>query len=47
MGLAELGHGTGDDLGLLLGVGYGLFIAAFGVVADELEEEGDVVSDAL
>ena len=46
-GLAELGHGAGDDLGLLLGVGEGLFVAAVGVVADELEEEGDVVGDAL
>ncbi len=46
-GLAELGHGAGDDLGLLHRVGEGLFIAAVGVVADELEEEGDVVGDAL
>ncbi len=45
--LAELGHGAGDDLGLLLGVGEGLLIAALGVVADELEEEGDVVGAAL
>ena len=47
VGFAELGHGARDDLGFLLGVGYGLFITAFGVVADELEEEGNVVSDAL
>ena len=46
-GLAELGHGAGDDLGLLLGVGEGLLVAALGVVADELEEEGDVVGEAL
>ena len=46
-GLAELGHGAGDDLGLLLGVGQGLLVAAVGVVADELEEEGDVVREAL
>ncbi len=46
-GLAELGHGAGDDLGLLLGVLERLFVAAVGVVADELEEEGDVVGEAL
>ena len=46
-GLAELGHGAGDDVGLLLGVGDGLLVAAVGVVADELEEEGDVVGEAL
>ena len=46
-GLAELGHGAGDDLRLLLRVGDGLLVAAVGVVADELEEEGDVVGEAL
>ncbi len=45
--LAELGHGAGDDGGLLEGVGEGLLVAALGVVADELEEEGDVVGEAL
>ena len=46
-GLAELCHGAGDDGGLLLGVGDGFLVAALGVVADELEEEGDVVGEAL
>src|ERR1700759_3348121 len=45
--LAELGHGAGDDVGLGLGVGDGLFVAALVVIADELEEEGDVVGAAL
>ena len=44
---AELGHGAGDDLGLLDGVGEGLLVTAVGVVADHLEEEGDVVIHAL
>ena len=34
-------------VGLLPGVFEGLFVAAVGVVADELEEEGDVVVHAL
>jgi hypothetical protein len=46
-GFAELGHGAGDDFGFQFGVGEGLFIAAVDCVADELEEEGDVVGDAL
>ncbi len=33
--------------GFLSGVGEGLLVAAVGVVADELEEEGDVVGEAL
>ena len=45
--LAELGHGAGDDVGLDFGVGQGLFVTAVGSVADELEEEGDVVGEAL
>ena len=45
--LAELGHGAGDDLGLLEGVAEGFLIAALDVIADEFEEEGDVVGDAL
>jgi hypothetical protein len=46
-GLAELGHGAGDDIRFDFGVGEGLFIAAVDGVTDELEEEGDVVGDAL
>src|ERR1700751_744632 len=45
--LAELGHGAGDDVGLGLGVGDGLLVAALVVIADELEEERDVVGAAL
>ena len=45
--LAELGHGAGDDLGLDLRVGERLLVAAVGVVADEFEEEGDVMGEAL
>src|SRR6266702_1187118 len=45
--LAELRHGAGDDLRLLLGVGEGLLVAAIGIVANELKEEGDVVGKAL
>ena len=45
--LAELGHCAGDDLGLLLGVGEGLFVAAVGVVADELQEEGNVMGQTF
>ena len=40
-------HGAGYDGGLLAGVGYGLFVGAGLVVADELAEEGDVVGAAL
>ena len=45
--LAEFGHGAGDDRGLLFGVRDGFFVAAVGVVADELKEKGDVVGAAL
>ena len=46
-GLGELLHGAGDDGGFLAGELDGLFVAAVLVVADELEEEGDVVGAAL
>ena len=46
-GLGELLHAAGDDGGLLAGVLDGLFVAAVLVVADEFEEEGDVVGAAL
>ena len=46
-GLGELLHGAGDDGGLLARVFDGLFVAALGVVADELAEEGNVVGAAL
>ena len=40
---AELGHGAGDDQRLFLGVGERLLVSTLRVVADELEEKGDVV----
>ena len=43
---AELAHALGDDLRLLLGVLEALLVGAF-FVADELEEERDVVGAAL
>jgi len=43
----ELLHDSGDDGGLLAGVGCGLFVGTGFVVADEFEEEGDVVGAAL
>jgi len=46
-GFAKLGHGAGDNFGFDLGVGEGFFVAAIGSVADELEEEGDIVSNTL
>ncbi len=45
--LAELSHGTGDDIRLLLGVLDRLLAVAVDVVADEFQEEGDVVGAAF
>src|SRR6185437_10105595 len=45
--LAELRHGAGNDVGLGLGVGDGLLVAALVVIADELQEERNIVRATL
>ena len=45
--LAELGHGAGDDFRLFLRVLQRLLAIAVHVVADELQEESDIVRPAF
>ena len=47
LGLTELLHRPGDNLRLAFGVRQALLILPVNVVADELEEEGNVVGAAL
>src|SRR5581483_5850190 len=47
LGLGKLFHALLDDLGFDLGVFHAFFVAALGIVADEFQEERDLIGFAF